>query len=54
MNSILDLYLTNSSGKECRIPAGTWRWWILAALIGGAGAAAIWIVTVVLALVCGY
>ncbi len=50
----LDLYLTNSSGKECRIPAFTWRWWVLAALIGGAGAAAIWSMTVVLALACGY
>lgn len=52
--NILDLYLHNSTGKLCRVRAFSWRWWILAALIGGAGAAAIWIMTVVLALACGY
>ncbi len=51
---ILDLYLKNSSGKRCRIPAYSWRWWLFT--VGGAilGAAGLYLYTVLLALACGY
>lgn len=51
--SILDLYLHNSSGKLCRVPAFSGRWWILAALIGIGGTACFWLTAALLALICG-
>ena len=50
----LDLYLTNSSGKRCRIPAGSWRWWFFTVGAAILGAAGLYLYTVLLALACGY